>query len=119
MRGMYYKNKLIDINDNSALKSMYDTHIITFNEDATFVYLRTSANDRGQFEFKGVDDAGNLPFYLKTTENFSYTMVNGSLAEKEYDGEKREYLVALLQGDNNTIIVEEYDSLMGTPKTDA
>ena len=49
--GIYSRNRLIDIHDNDTLASMYNTTMITFNEDGSFIYLKTF-NDRGTWSKK-------------------------------------------------------------------
>ena len=110
--GIYYEGHLIDINDIDAIKSMYDTTMITFNEDGSFVYLK-KYNDRGMWSIKR-QGSGDC-FILKTESNFVYEMQNGSLAEKEMEtSNKKLYIVALL--DENTFVLNEYDSITGKAK---
>ena len=110
--GIYYKGHLIDINDNDAIESMYDTTMITFNDDGTFVYLKMY-NDRGVWSEKkqGFEDS----FILKTESTFMYDLQNGSLVEKETEtSNKKQYIATLL--DENTFVMNEYDSITGKAK---
>lgn len=112
--GIYYKGYLIDINDNDTIKSMYDTSMITFNEDGTFVYLKVY-NDRGMWSEKeqGSEDS----FILKTESTFMYDFQDGALVEKETENsDKKQYIAVLL--DENTFVLNEYDSTTGKAKTD-
>ena len=110
--GIYYKGHLIDINDNDAIESMYDTTMITFNEDGTFVYLKMY-NDRGIWSEK--KQGSEESFILKTESTFRYDLQNGSLVEKETEtSNKKQYIVTFL--DENTFILNEYDSITGKAK---
>ncbi len=109
--GIYYKGHLIDINDNDAIESMYDTTMVIFNEDGTFVYLKMY-NDRGVWSEK--EGSGGV-FILKTESTFMYDLQNGSLVEKETESSnKKQYIATLL--DENTFILNEYDSITGKAK---
>ncbi len=110
--GFYYNGSLIDVNDNEAFKSMYDTTMITFNEDGSFVYLK-KYNDRGKWHEnrQGAEET----FLLKTESVFIYDLQNGSLVEKEVESSnKKQYIVTLM--DDNTFMLNEYDAIMGKAK---
>ncbi len=110
--GIYFKGNLIDINDNDAIESIYDTTMITFNEDGTFVYLKMY-NDRGVWSEKkqGSEDS----FILKTESTFMYDLQNGSLVEREIESSNMtQYIATLL--DENTFILNQYDSITGKAK---
>lgn len=40
---VYYKNKIVDISDNSALEDLYDAVFLAFREDGTFTFSNRSA----------------------------------------------------------------------------
>lgn len=110
--GIYSRGRLIDIHDHDAIESMYSTTIISFNEDGSFVYLRTF-NERGSWAEKetGTDDC----FLLKTESSFVYDLQDGSLVEKETETTRqKQYLVTIL--DENTFALNEYDSITGNAK---
>ena len=112
--GIYYEGHLIDITDSDALESLYDTNVLTFNEDGSFVYLKMY-NDRGGWSLKG-RDAENV-FILNTESVFKYDLENGALVEKEIESsDKKQYIAVLL--DENTFALSEYDSLTGKAKAD-
>lgn len=110
--GIYSRGHLIDIHDHDAIESMYSTTIITFNEDGSFVYLRTF-NERGSWAEKdpGADDC----FLMRTESSFVYDLQDGSLVEKETETTRqKQYLVTIL--DENTFALNEYDSITGKAK---
>lgn len=111
--GIYYRDKLIDINDNEALQSMYKTTMITFNEDGSFVYLK-KFNDRGIWTKK---EGSKYDYILKTESVFRYDLQQGTLVEKALETENlKQYIITLL--DDNSFILSEYDYIMGKAKSD-
>ena len=108
VRGIYYKGNLIDISDVDGLEDLYDTTMLTFNDDGTFVYLNKFGN-RGSWSRENPEN-GNK-FVLKTESSFRYTLEKGSLTEKEVDSSKSAYLVELL--DENTATYIKYDESTG------
>ena len=112
--GIYYDGHLVDIHDNAALESLYDTILLTFNEDGSFVYLKTY-NNRGHWAAKNDTSGGSI--ILKTESVFRYSLKNGSLAEEEIETDnKTQYIVSLL--DKNTLALAEYDFTTGKAKAD-
>lgn len=112
--GIYYEGHLIDIHENDALESLYDTTLLTFNEDGSFVYLKTY-NNRGSWTAK--DKADGESFILKTESVFRYSLKNGSLVEEEIETDnKTSYIVSLM--DENTLALAEYDFITGRAKAD-
>ena len=110
--GIYSRNRLIDIHDNDTLASMYNTTMITFNEDGSFIYLKTF-NDRGTWSKKS--SAGQNTFFLKTESSYTYDLQNGALVEKESEtAAKKQYIASML--DENTFILNEYDPVTGKAK---
>ena len=110
--GIYSRNRLIDIHDNDTLASMYNTTMITFNEDGSFIYLKTF-NNRGTWSKKS--SAGQNTFFLKTESSYTYDLQNGALVEKESEtAAKKQYIASML--DENTFILNEYDPVTGKAK---
>lgn len=110
--GIYSRGRLIDVHDHDAIDSMYSTTLLSFNEDGSFVYLRT-LNERGTWAEKepGREDY----FILKTESSFVYDLQDGSLIEKETEtSHQKKYLVTIL--DENTFALNEYDSITGKAK---
>ena len=112
--GIVYKGSLIDIEDVEALEDLYDNVLITFNEDGSFVYLKTY-NDRGSWSEKlqGSDNR----FLLQTESVFQYDLQSGALTEKEVEAaDLKQYIVIML--DANTFVLYEYDDITGKEKAD-
>lgn len=105
--GVYYRDKLIDIHDDSGLESIYAGVILSFESDGSFVYTNLYIQT-GYYE-KILD--------LKNTYLLSVTSMslfeNGELVEKEYSG-ATQYVVTLL--DENTFEFAVYDPIMGIAK---
>ena len=110
--GIVYKGALIDINDVEALEDLYDNTLLTFNEDGSFVYLKTF-NNRGSWAEK--QPGSDLRFILKTESVFRYTLENGLLTETEAESTNlKQYIVTML--DANTFVLYEYDDITGEAK---
>jgi hypothetical protein len=111
---IYYNGTLIDINDNDALASHYDSEILTFNEDGSFVYMK-KYGDKGNWALKGEEEEGL--FMLQTASVFTYDLENGMLVEKEVEtSSKRNYIAEL--ADENTLFLQEYDVITGKGRAD-
>ena len=112
--GIVYKGSLIDVEDASSLEDLYDNVLITFNEDGSFVYLKTY-NDRGSWSEK--QQGSDNRFLLKTESVFRYDIQNGALTEKEVESaDLKQYIVIML--DANTFVLYEYDDITGKEKAD-
>lgn len=110
--GIYAKGRLVDIHDHDAIESMYRTTIVTFNEDGSYVYLRTF-NERGSWMEK---EPGRADCFIMNTEStFMYDLQDGSLVEKETETTRqKQYIVTIL--DENTFAMNEYDPITGRAK---
>ncbi len=106
--GLYYKDKLYDVSDEESLENLYDTTMLTLNDDGTFVYLRLYG-DRGSWSRKSPDD--DTQFLLKVESSFRMSMEKGSFVEKEIDPSQKVYLLTRL--DENTASFVEYDESTG------
>ena len=112
IRGVFQKNSLIDVYDNDALKDLYDSYCLTFFEDGTFHYMGLF-NNRGKYTLRQ-----DGTYLLKTESVFTYDMTSSGLAEKEMENAgKKTYLITPL--DENTLLWNEFDPLMGKPAADS
>ena len=102
---------MIDVSDDARLSDLYDTTLLTINDDGTFVYLK-QFNNKGKWNEKKDDPTS---FILKTDYVFRYALENGELKEKEVDSDSDNQFIATLL-DDNTISLSEYDSFTGKPK---
>lgn len=113
VRGVYIKGHLIDTTDVEAIESMYETIMVTFNDDGSFVYLQKIINDRGIWS--RINGGSQESFMLKTESTFKYDLVNGSLQEKETETTNhKQYVVSFL--DETTFSLNEYDAITGKAK---
>lgn len=103
--GIYYNDYLIDINDNETLSDLYDTDMITFNEDGTFVKYNLFM-DNGVCQ--PVDDDENT-FILNTESVTKYNTSGGKLVEEETDNKPTPYVISFLGDEYNTIIFNDYE----------
>lgn len=109
---IYYNNKLIDVNDVSGLKDLYDSTFLLFSEDGTFIYFDVYLKSGTYKRLSGADT-----FLLKTNRVYRLKVVDGSVKEEDsIDGEKPTYLISLVSGDSNSLQFDEYDAITGKAK---
>ena len=106
--GIYYRGSLIDVHDEEALEDLYDSTMLTLNDDGSFVYLRLFG-DRGSWSRKSIDN--DEQFILKSESSFKLSMSKGSFVEEEVESSKKSYLLDRL--DENTASFVEYDESKG------
>ena len=100
---IYYKDKyLIDLSDNDTLMNLYDTTMLIFDENGTFLYTNI-------FNYRGQYTRNNADSFILTTENvFLYDFEADGMVEKEKeDADKPVYIVNLL--DKNTMKINTFD----------
>ena len=115
--GIYYKNKLIDINDFDELKDLYDTSRLTINDDNTFVLMNGMYNHEGKYTQSTTNTS---LYYLKGEKVFRYTFENGKMVEKEFENATSStYSILLLGDDHNAVNLQEVDSTTLKAKTDS
>ena len=109
---IYYNNKLIDVNDVSGLKDLYDSTFLLFSEDGTFIYFDVYLKSGTYKRLSRADT-----FLLKTNRVYRLKVVDGSVKEEDsIDGEKPTYLISLVSGDSNSLQFDEYDAITGKAK---
>lgn len=112
IRGIFYKNNLIDVHDNDALQDLYDSNYLTFSEDGTFHYMFFNIQ-RGKYTMQK-----NGTFLLKTESVFTYDITADGLVEKEVENPTlTTYLLTLL--DDDTFLLNEYDPMIGKAAADS
>ena len=110
--GLYYKKHLIDIADDDSLSDSYDTTLLFFYEDGTFLYMN-ALNCRGEYTPNGKGG-----FILKTESVFLYDITEDGLVEKEIGSSgTHPYLVTVL--DENTIKLDDLDPATGNATVDS
>ena len=100
-------DKLIDVHDNEALEDLYDSVILSFNRDGSFMYVNGLIYS-GDY-VKSAD--GNRTYILTTTSNLIFE--NGELVEKEYSGAAK-HLITFIN--ESTFEFAEYDPITGKAK---
>ncbi len=109
---IYYNNKLIDVNDVSALKDLYDSTFLLLSEDGTFIYFDVYFKSGTYKRLSGAD-----AFLLKTDRVYRLKVVDGSVKEEDsIDGTKTTYLISRVSGDSNSLQFNEYDAITGKAK---
>ncbi len=113
---VYYKNKIVDISDNSALEDLYDAVFLAFREDGTFTFSNYYMRDGVYTPIE--TDGGSKQFLLKTQRVYNYEFVDGVMTEKEKeDSKKTSYLVTILDEKDSFRFVE-MDPVTGKAKAD-
>ena len=105
--GVYHRDKLIDINDDDALASLYKGILLSFSSDGTFMYMNL-------FMYSGTvvrRAEGEETYILTPTTKSVYT--DGEFVDEEYT-KATKYLVTFL--DENTFEFVEYDPISGKAK---
>ena len=110
---IYYKNKLVDLSDNTALSSMYDATIISFTEDGLFSYLNLYAREGAYIRKESIN--GKETFLLKTENVYTYEFDGEETIKKEKaDAEKTSYLLTVHSPD--AIEIVRMDPVTGKAK---
>lgn len=114
--GFYYKGQIVDIHNNEALEHLYDTHLLIFHPDGTFLYMPSIFFSEG--EYKSYDSAAGQESYLLNTQRvYRLSYEDGEVTEKDStDTTKTKYLVTIL--DENTLKLSPFDPITGRAKSD-
>ena len=113
--GIYYRNKIIDINDNDALSGLYRSVFLSFNEDGTYSYLNKVFLHKGTY--LKYEKSAEESFLLKTDTVSRLTVENDKLVEVEAEGgDKTTYIITLIDGASSTFVFSEFDSITGNAK---
>ncbi len=109
--GFYYNNKLIDINDDEALKDLYDSCLLTFDTDGTFMYINLFILEGN---YRLIPEKNEQHVYLLTAEKLlTYdTDINDFIEEPYEINDRPQYLIYM--EDENTFIMCNYDRISGT-----
>lgn len=110
--GLYSKNRLIDVHDNDAIGDLFDTTFLSFQEDGTYLYYDLFWQSGNYVRLPGNESD---TFLLKADYVYQLVMEDDQLVEKECTS-GRPYLVTVIAGDENTLLLCEYDSFTGKAK---
>lgn len=109
--GLYYRNKIIDINDNDALADLYDSTFLSFDSDGSFMYINLFPKEGTYKPYAG---DGTYDYYLlKTERTLKYDSEKDEFVESESASNKT-FIIAVL--DENTIEFVEFDAITGRAK---
>ena len=103
-------NRVIDINDEPNLKSMYDGTFLCFDADGTFLYLNKFPSEGNYIPF---DSDSGESYLLKSEKSYKWDAENDKFVENESSSQKT-YIVSVI--DNNTFEYAEFDGITGKAK---
>lgn len=100
-------SKLVAVDENSRLKDLYHTVLLTIKSDGTYVLLRNIYGYSGRWK-RHETKLNTFLFSVQST--FVYRITDGEFSKSNYDtDEKEQYMIELL--DENTLAFDKYDSL--------
>lgn len=102
--GVYHRDKLIDVHDNEALEDLYDSVILSFNRDGSFMYANGWIYG-GEY----IKSATNDNAYILTSTS-KLVFKDGELVEEEYSGTTKHLITFIGE---NTFEFTEYDPITG------
>lgn len=110
--GIYYEDKLIDLDDSEELKDLYDSIMLSINKDGTFCYINF-------INYSGiVQTTEETNTYILKTENLTkFKSENGHLKEvPDTQNDSKDFVVTILSEEMDTLLFNEYDGKNLHPK---
>ena len=99
-------NRVIDINDEPNLKSMYDATFLSFDADGTFLFINKFPHEG---KYTPYDSGSGESYLLKTEKSYKWDAENDKFVENE-SGSQKTYIVSVI--DNNSTELREKQRLM-------
>lgn len=112
-----YNDSLVLLSDNAALKDLYDTCVIIFEEDCSFLYINTFFHEGTVRELK---DSDSEMYVMTTSSIYTHDFKDGELTKKESTSGSVEYYIVAptdLEGEEALMFVQ-YDEEQKKALTD-
>ncbi len=102
--GIYYNNRLIDVHDNAALYDLYDSVMLSFNRDGSFMYANGWIYTGEYTKSTTVENS----YLLTLTER--HVLKDGKLVAEEYSDKSKDIITMI---DENTFQFSQFDAITG------